>query len=95
MQINRLKNIAILLAIIITAVQAGYILCAVTSSAAAKDTQRAAVVADEKHAVIRVMIDGKEIARFDSGGLRIEGGVFYSPQSGAAPVIRKEPPDAR
>jgi hypothetical protein len=95
MRFDKLICTAFLLAAMLTAVQAGYFLCAATRGAAAKDAPRTAVIADEKNHLVRVLIDGKEIARFDSEGLRVEGFISYSLVDGAAPLGAQEPPNAR
>jgi hypothetical protein len=80
-------------ACVLAAFGAGYL--AADRGAAAKDAQRTAVIADEKNSAIRVLIDGREVARFDSEGVRIAGRISYSLEEGAVPLVRKEPPDAR
>jgi hypothetical protein len=92
MQIKKQIYIAISLAILVAAVQAGYILCAVTSSAVAQDAQRTAVVADEKDGVVRIIAGGKEVIVIDETGIYVRGDVVYSGSliDGLPPHLSKE-----
>lgn len=47
-------------------------------AAAASETEPTAIVVDERTHVIRVMVDGREVARFDNVGLRVNGDIGYS-----------------
>lgn len=38
----------------------------------------AAVIADERAGVVKIMIKGQEIARFDENGLQVDGDLTYS-----------------
>jgi hypothetical protein len=77
---------------VLAAFGAGYL--AADRGAAAKDAQRTAVIADEKDGIVRVVVGGREVARFDSEGLRVEGFISYSLADGAAPLTREGPSHA-
>lgn len=69
------------------------IVAGVGLSAVAKPPARAAVVSDEGARVVRIVIDGVDIARFDAHGLQVAGDLSYSgtitdngaPQGGTSP----------
>ena len=50
---------------------------AARSYAAATEYTRTSIIADQEHGIVRILIDGKEIARFDSGGLQVRESVEY------------------
>lgn len=61
--------------IFVVGVLAGILLSSIVAAATSKAANRAVVLPDEKAAIVRVMIDGREVARFDHDGLFVDGRV--------------------
>ncbi len=49
----------------------------IADRAASAQAHSAAVVADEEHGVVRIVIDGKDVARFEGSGLHVRDDIRF------------------
>ncbi|PPC99404.1 MAG: hypothetical protein CTY31_10680 [Hyphomicrobium sp.] len=68
-----MRNIMFLLVAVSISSAAAYL---VTKSAVA-DGKTTAVIVDEANGIVRVMVEGKEVARFTSDGLDVPGDIKF------------------
>lgn len=64
---------------------------AITDRAASAQPHTAAVISDEEHGAVAIVIDGKDIARFDGAGLHVDG-LVTSKNSLVLPVVDEPSP---
>jgi len=63
--------------IIIALASALYVIKDANNGAVAEDPLRTAVVADEQAGIVRIIIEGREAARFDAAGLHVQANINY------------------
>lgn len=69
-----MRSIAVLLFIVSIAILADAATRILTATAG---ESRTAIVTDETHGIVRVMAEGREVARFDAAGLHVRNGIEY------------------